>query len=295
MLFPRTAEVATVTSSTATGVVIGNRGLGASTAAALLDNDDIFVIGSAIGEGADVGIPDEWGETQHSNKTQIFRSPFGATRTRENSASFFGQTRGRLRAETMIAHAIDIERAFLFGVQAEVTSGNAMLRFTDGFTSFATSNILNLLASPLTFPDLENWLEDVFQHTSSGDSRTLFCAPQVITAFDALGEDRLKLVPSDKTYGITVNQFQTSHGILNIVKHRLLEDGSGGAGYGSWGLAVDVKTLTVRPLTGGTTKLLTDRQSPGIDGWIDEYLTEQGLQMTNPEVNGILKNVGAAA
>jgi len=44
-----------------------------------------------------------------------------------------------------------------------------------------------------------------------------------------------------------------------------------------------------------STKLLVDRQAPGRDGWIDEYLTESGPQIKNSEVHGVIKNVGAAA
>jgi hypothetical protein len=292
---PATGEVVRVSASTSTTVTFGTRGIGSTSATAVADNDDLFVIGSANVEGADVGIPDEWGETQKYNLTQIFRRPFGASRTREATDSYFGKPRPRLRAEKGIEHAIDIERAFMFGYRDEVSSGNSVWRTTGGFTEFATENPLDLSGASLAEPDLEGWLEDVFAHTASGDSRVIFASAQVITAFDQMAADKVRLVPSDKTYGISVKQYMTGHGTLNLVKHRLLEFGLGGDGPGDEAYVVDPKMLTMRTLAGASTKLLVDRQGPGVDGWVDEYLTECGLQLTNPEVHGRLKNVGAAA
>lgn len=297
ILMPSTGELMLVTAlaTSTTGTVVRNLQADGSGFTATA-GDDIFVVGSANYEGADVGIPDEWQETHKYNLTQIFRTPFGATRTREATDTYFGKTRPKLRAENAIAHAIDIERAFMFGTRYQSSSSNTIQRTTGGFTYWATSNPLDLSGSSLSEPDLEGWMEDLFAHTASGDSRVLFASPQVITAVDQLAAERIRLVPSDKTYGIAVRQLLTSHGTLNIVKHRLLEFGASGTqGYGDWAFCVDPKMLKMRTLSGGSTKLLVNRQGPGVDGWIDEYLTEVGLQFSNAEVHGILKNVGAAA
>jgi hypothetical protein len=296
VLIPSTGELVLVTaqSDASTYNVVRNLQADGSGFTAT-DGDDVFVVGSANYEGADVGVPDEWQESHLYNYTQIFRRPFGATRTREASETYFGQTRPKLRAEKAIEHAIDIERAFMFGTRYTSTSTNTIQRTTGGFTYWATSNPLDLSGASLSEPDLEGWMEDLFQHGASGDSRVLFCSPLVITAIDQLAAERIRLVPSDQTYGIAVRQYMTSHGTLNIVKHRLLENGTAGQGYGDWAFCVDPKKLTMRTLSGGSTKLLMDRQGPGVDGWVDEYLTEVGLQFVNPEVHGILKNVGAAA
>ena len=296
---PARAEIYRVTGRTDATTFTVTRGAAGSTATtAAADADDLFVIGSAWAEGVDVGVPDEWQESQKFNFTQISRTAFGSSRTREASETYFGQSRPRLRAEQAIAHAIDLEKCFLFGGRSESTATtNAPLRTTGGFTFWATSNVTDLLGASLSEPDLETWLESVFQHTASGDSRVLFCAPSVITALDQLAVGKIRTVSdSSLTYGISVKQWLTSHGTLNIVKHRLLakpltQDMT--AGYTSVAYAVDPKMLSNRPIQ--TTVLKMDRQTPGVDGFIDEYLTEQGLQMTNPEVHGILKNIGAAA
>ena len=298
VLVPSTSELMLVTAVTSSTVItVSNRGLGSSTAATISDNADMWVVGSAWQEGVDVGTPDEWQEVHKFNYTQIFRRPFGASRTREASEFYFQKPRAQLRGEKGIEHAIDIELAFLFGVKAEVSSGNAVFRTTGGAIEFMTSNLKDMGGVQVTEPDFEDWMEDLFAHPgSAGNSRLVLASPLVISAIDQMAADRLQMVPSDKTYGIAVNQLITSHGTLNIVKHRLLKDGllGGGAGYQDWALAVDVGQMVMRPLSGGSTRLLINRQAPGVDGWIDEYLSEVGLQFQGVENAGILKNVGSA-
>jgi hypothetical protein len=290
---PHGGDLMIVTGQTVSTVTV-TRSAGGTTAAALVDNDDLFVVGSAVAEGADVGIPDEWQEVHKWNLAQIFRTAFGASRTRSGTKNYTGDTRSTLRAENGIMHAIDIERAYLFSGRSEAgSSPDTLRRTTNGFLAVATENVLDLSGATLSEPDMEGWLEDVFQHTASGDSRTLFSAPAVVSAIDLVGIDKLQIAVSDKTYGLAISQYKTSHGILNVVKHRLLENGAGGYGWGSYGLAVDLSRLKDRVFE--STKLLVDRQSPGRDGWIDEYLTESGPQIKNAEVHGVIKNVGAAA
>lgn len=294
VIVPRTNEIVHVT-SIATNTLTVTRAAAGTSAAALVDNDDLFIIGSAWSEGDNVGIPDEWQEAQKYNYTQIFRRPFGATRTRQNIEGYFGDTRSTLRAEKAIEFALDLERAFLFGSRSENDPGatNQPRRTTGGFTYWATSNIKDA-GGTLTEAEMEDWLADVFAHTSSGNSRVLMAAPKVISVIDQLAAGRLQMVPSDKTYGIAVKQWLTSHGTLNIVKHRLLENGVGtGNGYGGWALCVDPKNLKFRPLRNSDTKLLMNRQQPGVDGWVDEYLAEVGLEFHVPVTSGILKNVSA--
>jgi hypothetical protein len=101
----------------------------------------------------------------------------------------------------------------------------------------------------------------------------------------------LQMTPRDKTYGIDVQQWITSHGTLNIVKHRLLVNGPGGTGYAGYAIAVDPGKLKYCPLRERDTKLRMDVGTPGDDGWTDEYLTEAGFEFENESAMGVLKSV----
>lgn len=288
----RTGEkfrVSAVTTATETLTVI--RGVGSTAAAALLDNDDLQIIGNAYAEGAGLGAEKSNVEAYKFNYTQIFRTPFGVTGTQDQSENYTGKDRPRLRAEKAIEHKIDLERSALFGERAIDTGNvNNPRRYTGGAFFFLTSNIRDA-GGTLTEPEVENWLADVFQHTAGGDSRVLMASPIIISVLDQLAAGRLQTVPADKTYGIAVKQWLTGHGTFNVVKHRLLENGLGGSGYGGYGLLLDPGQWNYKTLGNRSTKLRVDVGVDGDDGWTDEYLTECGWQVGLPQTQGILKNV----
>lgn len=270
--------------------VVRSVGPTAATAAGAA-NDDLQIIGSAYAEGSPLGLEKSHVEDYKFNYTQIFRTPFGVTGTQDQSENYTGKDRPRLRAEKAIEHKIDIERTALFGERdIDTASTNNPRRYTGGALYFLDQNIKDA-GGTVTEPEVESWLQDVFMHTAGGDSRVLLASPLVISVIDQLAAGRLQLVPSDKTYGITVRQWLTSHGTFNIVKHRLLETGLGGTGYGGYGLLVEPKQWKYCVLGNRSTKLRSDVHVDGDDAWTDEYLTECGWQVGLPKTQGVLKGV----
>lgn len=286
---PRTGEkmrVTTVTVGSNTLVVV--RSVGPTAAAALLDNDDLQIIGNAYAEGALSGVEKSHAETYPFNYTQIIRTPFAVTGSEAESENFTGPDRPRLRAEKSIEHMIDIERTILFGERdIDLTSTDNPRRYTGGFLSFATSNLKNF-GGVMTEAEVEDWMEDLFHYTASSDTKFVAAAPLPISVLDMLANARLQLVPSDQSLGMRVKQFVSSHGTLFITKHRLLEDGyTSGQGYGGYMLAVDPNKIAYRFLRNRDTKLRMDIQAPDLDGVKDEYLTEVGWEVDNPQVHGV--------
>jgi len=300
--------VAAMPADGATSITVVRAAAGTTATTATAAGDGLTVIGSAFAEGVDVGPTDEWQEVQKFNFPQIFRRSFGGSASREATQTYFGRGfRDKLAREKAKEFAMDVERAFLFGGRSEIkgsvagipdiaapTVGSGVLRTTGGFTFWATSNVLDLAGGALSEPTLEAALEPVFEHTASGDTRTLFASAPLVTVLDMLAVDKIRTVSdSSLTYGIAVKEYQTSHGKLLIVKHRLL--GAVGVALGRGGILVDTKKLQQRTLAGRATKLMKNRQGPGVDGWVDEYIAEIGLQFENAEVHGQIKNVALAA
>jgi hypothetical protein len=56
-------------------------------------------------------------------------------------------------------------------------------------------------------------------------------------------------------------------------------------------LAVDPSKIGYRFMRNRDTKLRVDIQAPDLDGWKDEYLTEFGWVVQNPQVHGVGKNI----
>jgi hypothetical protein len=290
---PRTGEkfqVSSISTNTLTVVraVDGDR----TTGAALVDNDDLFIIGSAYAEGAAVGTEKEVQESWVYNYTQIFRDPFGATRTQQNTKSYLGNNRVRQRKEYASYHRIHIEQSMLFGERNRdtATSTNSPRNYMGGFLYYATSNAKDA-GGTLTEAEVWSWCESLFTYTAGSSSRVVYASALLCSVIDLLAGARLRTVPKDETYGIAVKEWVTSHGTLMIVKHRLLVNGAGGQGYGGYGLACEPSQMAYRYLANSDTQLLIDRQAPGDDKWTDEYLTECALEFKLPGLHGVLSGV----
>lgn len=287
VLVPRTGERMRVT-AVATNVLTVVRSVGPTATAALVNDDDLLIIGNAYGEGTGAGTEKSHAETYPYNYTQIIKTPFGVTGTQNESENYTGPDKPRLRAEKAIEHMIDIERTILFG-ERDIDTGSTdnPIRYTGGFLYYATSNAKNF-GGVMTEAEVEDWCEDLFHYTGGSDTKFVAAAPLPISVLDQLGVARLQLVPSDQTLGLSVKQFVTSHGTLMITKHRLLESGyTTGDGYGGYMLAVDPSRIGYRFLRNRDTKLRVDIQANDLDGWKDEYLTEFGWQVENPQVHGV--------
>jgi hypothetical protein len=298
---PVTGEVMRVT-SVATNVLTVVRGFGRDTgtstgtaAATVPINSAVLILGQAYPEGASVSPPWSYDESYPFNYTQIFRLPFGPTGSEEASEQYTGPDRARLTREKAVEHKVDIERSFLTGERRLWTTGagsnDAPLRIAGGLDFYLNQNLLNI--ATLTAPAVETWLESVFQATGTSDTRLFVCSPRIVSVLDNLGVAKLQTVPREKTFGVAIKEFVTAHGTLMVAKHRLLINGQSGVtqGYAGQGYALDMGKLRRRPLRTRDTSLLKDRQAPGDDKFTDEYLTECGFQVENPQVHGKLTGV----
>ena len=254
--------------------------LGGGTGTIDLSSLTTWIIGNANEEGG--GLREIKGTTPVENVgyAQIFRTPFGVTETskatktliKENDLDFQRRKKG-------IEHAVDIERAFLFGKKSKITSGTHPKRFTEGavnrISTYATANVD-------TEAEFETWLQDVF--AIGGTEKYAFVAGTVIAMINGFAQAKVQLVRSEKTYGMTIMKYESAFGTLNLIKHDLLT----GTPYGNYGIAIDFEAVWFRYLTGRDTKLLTNRQGNDEDQIVEEYLSEVGLQMEEESRHAIM-------
>ena len=257
---------------------IGDAGSGGGL---LKANDIIWIIGNANEEGANVREIKATTVAQVSNYTQIFRTPIGITETARNTkgwtkeGDFDYQTKKKATE-----HLVDIERAFLFGKKEQLTSG---LTHPKRFTQGIYPRITQKKSAVGTRAEFNDYLQLLFGHGNS--EKYLFASPYVISKINEFAMDKLQVMSNEKTFGLTVIKYFSPHGTLNLIKHDLLT----GDLYGKSGVGLDLESLTYRYLSNRDTKLLTNRQNPGEDQRVDEYLTECGLQFEQPERHAIIE------
>lgn len=292
---PSTGEIFRVTAvDTSTDTLTVTRGVGATAAAAIADDATLRIVGNAWAEGAPKGTPRSHVEATPYNYTEIFRHQFGETRTQRNTDTYIsdsGNSRTDLRAEKGREHKLDIEYAFLFGDRFEISADtNAPVRGTGGLLYWLTANTLNA-GGGLSSAEMATFIQSLFQYSAGGSTRLLLASPTVMTVLDQIAMANIQTV-SDRNinYGISLKQWHTSHGDLLVARHPLLT-----GDYAGYAFAVDPAKLKYAYLQNSDTMLNEDIQDNGDDRWTDEYLSEVGLQLSNPELSGLLYGVTSAA
>jgi hypothetical protein len=244
-----------------------------------VSSEKVWIVGNANEEGATLRTIKSTTPTEKVGYCQIFRTPFGVTETskatqtliKENDIDYQRRKKG-------IEHAVDIERAFLFGKKYKVTSGSHPERGTQGvlnnISTYATANVD-------TEADFEAFLEDAFANGNT--EKYAFVSATFVTQINQWAHGKVQMVNTDQTYGITIMKYQSAHGTLNLIKHDLLK----GTPYGNYCVVVDMENLTYKYLEGRDTKLLTNRQANDEDALKEEFLTECGLQMKHESTHAV--------
>ena len=94
--------------------------------------------------------------------------------------------------------------------------------------------------------------------------------------------------PLDKTYGIQISTYVTAFGTVNLVHQKLFV-----GEYSGWAFLIDLDCFRYRYLNDSDTKLMTNIQANDVDGEIDQYISEVGLERKQAPLCSLLKGVTA--
>lgn len=264
------------------------RGWGSTAAAAIAAAAEILVIGSAMTENSERREVKSTLESNGYNYTQIFRTPIALSGTEAASKLHGGRDRAYQRRKASLEHKRDIARALYFGQRKEDMSGVNPRRTMGGLIEFlggAGSEItFNSGSKPLTYRNFDSEVAAAaFRYGSK--EKLLIAGPYLASAINSWSESRLVSdVAEDATYGIRVKNLITTYGDLKVIYDPLLE-----GSYTGYGFVIDPENMHYAYLDGRDTKLYTDIQDNGVDGVIDEYLTECSLELRLPQTHMLIK------
>jgi hypothetical protein len=289
----RTGEVFRVV-SVATDTLTVVRGVGGGNVA-MNDTDELLVIGVAKPEGDDISPARSNNGTKVTNYTQIFRTPFGATETSRHSDTFTSPSDwDDTMQDAGIEHAKDIEYNLWFGKPSEDLSSPANPRRTTGGVEFFANQNITDAGGALTETELFTAFRAPLRYSS--DQRVAFGSMLSIDVINTFPRGKLQVQQADspKTYGLAVFRYVSPHGTIRFITHKLFEGGV----YGGKIAILDMSQIKYRYLSNSQgsrdTHLETNRQGPGVDGRIDEYLTEAGLQCGLALTHGWITNITGA-
>lgn len=284
---PRTGEVMLVTavdSGTNTLTVI--RGYGVTAAAAIVDDDPLVIIGNANAEGAGTRELKSTQEVAKYNYTQIFKTPFGVTNTEKATKMYGGRDLSFQQMKGAVQHKIDIARAFMFGERKEETLSGKPRRTTGGLLSFLNKNNYDA-GGQLTKSEFDNNISEVvFKYGSK--QKIALASARFLSVVNSWAENKLLVDNLAAKFGLEVFTYVTPFGTYKLMNYQHILEGQV---YGGHTVIIDPEAVKYRPLQDRDTKLETNIQANDADGRIDQYITEAGLEVRNPEKHAVVTGI----
>ena len=284
----RTGENFLVTAITDGDTIAVTAAFGTTPTAAGAAGDELFIIGNTSEENSGVRNVNTTRSTAITNYTQIFKTSIALSNTEKNSDLYGGNDLPYQRAKKGTEHALDIERAFWFGEKLYNTTGTQghPRRTTGGILEFITSgnSYVQNQGGPLTAPDMNNFLKEGF--TYGNTTKMLFAGGNVLQAINEISRGQVVTKTGDTTYGVKISEWVTAFGTVNIV-HNPLFVGE----YAGYAFLLDMECFKYRYMNNRDTKLEMNVQAPGVDGVVDQYISEVGLQRAQAPRHALLKGV----
>ena len=272
----------------------------------IADADRLLIIGNLNSEMADTPQSLTYDPQKYYNYTQIFRTSVSITGTAEQVALRTDSQSKENRREGLLLHGIEMEKAFLWGIKTEGTGANGKpKRTTEGLVPFIVGNSpsgnIGDFVSDIDYSG-QTWLQggkdfinaklaQIFRY---GEKRkAAFCGYAALQAINDLAETwgDIGLSVGQAEYGIRVTRWMTVFGEIALINHPLFSYESSNANSI---VVLEPAKLKYRNMKNRDTKYLRNRQGNGVDGTIDEYLTEAGLEIHHPECFGYLNGIGEA-
>lgn len=290
------------------------RAFGTASAASASSGAVIIIVSHSNEENADTPQARAPKIAADENFSQIIRVPVKGsrtltqTKTRPPADGKIGQVMVRNRLLALRSYQAQMERSIMFGQKKEYTAGTEIRRSMGGIkelieiaTAGATGgtagrNLVSLGGIPFD-PGLIDMMASMVQNVGSAnlENKILVMGPAVRQRANQIAT-KAAIIKQDpertKKYGIRIESWVTTFGELPfITSHHLA--GSGGPnvttgstawdGYGGTMFIADLSQLelmAMQPLV-----YLQNRQNPGVDGQVDEWLWEGTVSRANPEAH----------
>lgn len=294
---PRTGEVVLVTAVSGNDLTV-TRSIGATAAAALVDDDPLYIYATAAEEGALPRQARSENPTVVTNNLEIFK------RTTEASGTWLSSSNEtnphdwphQVRKD-FLEHYKDIELAALLGEAGIATGANGKpQRTTGGVLEYYTSNN-QAAGGAWTLPEIGTFIRNITRYGSK--KKVVFMGRLVASVLSEHSMNKLQTSVGDATFGVRIQHWMDPNGELQLVSHPLLE----GAVYGGYAIAVDFAADAVKyrylngdgPGGARDTHVETNVEEPGRDGRRDQIIAECGFEFGLPETGGVVTGVSSSS
>lgn len=257
------------------------RGVLGSTAATHDDDAWVLLLFERQQENGTSGTPISTDYATVTNFTQIFKVPYGISRSKKMEATRGPSDIETLRTEALADYKRQTEHAILWGKKRLETAAGVTRRYTGGLDEFITTNRLDAEGG-LGFGDI-GWI--VNQTTRFGGSKKLwFCGRDARQQLDALGLEYMRISPKDNILGMAVDGVRTSFGEFMLITHHGLENAHAGRIY-----IVDPAHIAWAGYM--AMKHEQNIQANDLDGEKHQFIGEGGVWLDTEKAHAVVLNV----
>jgi hypothetical protein len=307
LLNERTSEVMLVTATaSATGVTV-QRAVGTVAAAAILNDDDLRVIGNAFEEGSVRPAAISIQATRYTNNTQIFRNSWAVTKTAAAIPQIAGAGAvSESKQDCAALHAQAMEKALFFGQKFMGTRNGQPFHTMEGLiprvTAAAPGNIVTL-GSTTNWTQFEAALDPTLQTVTDpkgGNIRTMFVggtARRVIHNIARLNSS-YQVTSAETSWGMQIDTIKAPRGTFEIIEHPLFNAYGGASMWAKMAVICDLNAFSMAYLR-KTSDAAYNASGALVDNGIDAeggtLTTEVTCTIKNPAAFGVIYNFTAAA
>lgn len=297
--------VNTVVSATSVTVT---RAFGNVAAAAISTAVSLWMVGNAYEEASLRPQSLIINPVRITNYTQIFRNTWTISGTLAASQMIAGNGyEAETATDCALFHAVDIEKALIFGQKFLGTKNGQPIHTLDGLISLVTAyggGNVTTLGATTNYTQLEAALDPVFNQVTdpaSKPERVFFTGGVMRRVLHQIfrANGTYFISGKENSYGLQYDSFKIPRGSFNIVEHPLFNAYGSSSTWGKMALAVDLPTFCLAYLQGRKTmkKDFNRDGMPAVDSGIDavggSLLTELTCLVKNPSANAVLYNATA--
>ena len=277
-------------------------------AATVADGAYVTIIGNAFEAGHQLPTEKSTKEIQIDNFCQDQRTPFGVTEVAAAAAVRGEDDWPYQMKKSGITHMRKVEYQNFWGHpmpgdlglsssgtgNSDPAAAAGIMHYLTGGTGFSGTGSDRILEqTELTESEFRNWLKFAFRYGSR--DKVLFAAPIIRDGFDLWGISKLQTVVADNVMGMNVLKWQSSHGNITIITHKMLEDPGSDGAYAFLLDMEDVSWLNYSHL--GSTRLrnLDPYRATGKTKKQAEWQTIGCLEIKTPQKHAVIKGVTSVA
>lgn len=217
--------------------------------------------------------------------TQIFKHAYKVTKTHANNRLYGAPERDRIRGEKEIEHIIEIEKSLLWSDGVLDTSGTEPRTTLTGLINQISSNVLEYgatLTSDLFF-DFMTTVHAMKYATDGKMSRRLVIASsKVMSDVNKIALKTRQTLDVVQMYGVDVSKMVWAGRTWDFVEDPILSDFLDG-----YALVLQPRYVKLREFR--PTVLDANIQPNDADYFLDQFMTELGLEVQLEELHGVIK------